>query len=476
MNDYRRPTTNQSGQRRTASPTQGSRPTSTQARTASSRAKQEYAQRHSAASAQGRTTSSYAKRPTSKTIRPTKRKGSGSGGFRFGGVTIRPRFIALLLAIVIIVGVIIGVVTREPECYEIDYGSITMFETVDAVIIKNETGYSYPEGVTVVSRVPDGTYVEAGDEIAVVRTSTFNTDWYHLLSLAREKTIDYMMNRISPDSPVHETVKTIDVMIETLSKEMLSSITKHPELYSEYSKQLSQLYDLKRTELLKEFQKGDGNLNDLIAKEEYRKAQIEDNTIVITALRSGVVSYNSDGYANVYNFESLGSVTETVYNNILNDENSSAIKNSRGVCDYYISEMSSVFFAMSGDGETFRYLQDNDEAIIRINNQSVQYMATIKDITDSSGHKYVIANASGDFDDYYRDRCASVTLQKTWASLVVPKEHVVKKGNDFGVYIYEDGKKKFARIDILAENETVVVLNTQSPNNVFKKGTQIVMQ
>ena len=473
MNDYRRPTTNQSGQRCPASSNQGRQSASTQARAKSTQIRQELAQKRNSSSAQGRAPSNQAK---SSATRMPKRKGSGSGGFRIGGVTIRPRFIALLLALVIIVGVIIGVVTREPECYEIDYGSITMFETVDAVIIKNETGYSYPEGVTVVSRVPDGTYVEAGDEIAVVRTSTFNTDWYHLLSLAREKTIDYMMDKISPDSPILETVKTIDVMIDTLSKEMLNSITKRPELYSEYSKQLSQLYELKRTELLKEFQKGDGNLNDLIAKEEYRKNQIEDNTIVITALRSGVVSYNSDGYANVYNFESLGSVTETVYNNILNDESSSAIKNSRGVCDYYISEMSSVFIAISGDGDTFRYLQDNDEAIIRLNNQSIQYMATIKDITDSSGHKYVVANASGDFDDYYRDRCASVTLQKTWASLVVPKEHVVKKGNDVGVYIYENGKKKFTRIDVLAENDTVVVLNTQSPNNVFKKGTLIVMQ
>ena len=103
-------------------------------------------------------------------------------------------------------------------------------------------------------------------------------------------------------------------------------------------------------------------------------------------------------------------------------------------------------------------------------------MATIKDITDSSGHKYVIAHASGDFEDYYRDRCVSVTVQKTWASLVVPKEHVVKKGNDVGVYIYENGKKIFTKIDVFAENETVVVLNTQSPNNVFKKGTMIVMQ
>ena len=475
MNDYRRPTTNQSGQRRPVLTNQGRQSASNQARAKSTQIRQGGTQGRNSSSAQGYNAAAQVRKSSSQPRSMPRRKGSGGGGFRFGGITIRPRFIALLLAVVIIVGVIIGVSSREPECYELDYGSITMFETVDAVLIKNETGYSYPEGVTVVSRVPDGTYVEAGDEIAVVRTSTFNTDWYHLLSLAREQTINYMLDRISPENPVLEKVKSIDTMIETLSKEMLTTIIKHPEQYSEYSKQLTQLYEIKRTELLREFT-GDRNLDDLVAKEERRKAQIEENTIVITALRSGVLSYNNDGYANVYNFENLDSVKETVYENILNDENSSAIKNSRGICDYYISDMSSVFIAMSGDGDTFRYLQDNDEAIIRINNQNLQHMATIKDITDSSGHKYVIAHASGDFEDYYRDRCVSVTVQKTWASLVVPKEHVVKKGNDVGVYIYENGKKIFTKIDVFAENETVVVLNTQSPNNVFKKGTMIVMQ
>lgn len=448
MNDYRRPTINQSGTRRPTTSTTQRR--STQSQVPPQRSAQ-----------------------ASRTV--PRRKKSGGGGFRIGPFTIRARFVALLLALVIVIGVIIGVSNREPECYEIDYGSITMFETVDAVLIKNETGYSYPDGVTVVSRVPDGTFVEAGDEIAVVRTSTFNTDWYHLLSLAREQTIAYMYENLSPDSAVFETVKSIDAMIDLLSKEMLNTITKNPELYAEYSKQLSNLYDLKRTELLKEF-RGDRNVDDLIAKEEYRKTQIENNTIVITALRTGIVSYNNDGYANVYNFENVASVTEPVYNNILNDVNSSAIKNSRGICDYYISDMSSVFIVMSGDGQTFKYLQDNDDAIIRLNNQNTQHMATIKGITVLTGYNYIIAQANGDFDEFYRDRCLPVTVQKTWASLVVPKEHLVKKGNETGVYIYEDGKKKFAKIDVFAENDTVVVLNIQSPNNVFKKGTLIVMQ
>lgn len=400
-------------------------------------------------------------------------------GLKVGGFIIRPRFIALLLALTVIIGTVIGISTRPPDLYDIDYGSITMYETVDAVLIKSETGYTYPDGVTVVSRLPDGTQVETGDIIAVVRTSGFNNDWYNLLNLARQETIDYMTKRLDPEREDHleilKAVSVIDNTIAVLSEEMLSVIVTSPELYSKYSEQLKELYTQKRDTLFKAFN-GDGNLDELISKEELRQAQIDENTMEITAIRSGILSYNTDGYANIYNYDSIDSVTETVYDNILEDSYSSAIKNTRALCDYYISDMSTCYIAMKGNGDIFKYLQNNDDAIIRMNDGSMQYVATVKDVKESTGCNYVIAEPAGDFGDFYRERVVSVTIQKTWSGLIVPREHVVKKREKEGVYIYEDKKKVFMPIDILAQNESIIVLNTDSVNNVFKKGMFIVKQ
>ncbi len=407
------------------------------------------------------------------------RKKRKQRGLRIGGYTIRPRFIALVFALIIIIGVVIGVNTRPPELYDIDYGSITMYETVDSVIIKNETGYSYPEGVSVVSRLPEGSHVEAGDVIAVVRTLAFNNDWYNLLDIARQETYDYMTKRLDPEREDHraiiEAVQVIDNTIGSLSDEMLATIVTSPELYPQYSAQLKDLYRQKRDTLFKAFN-GDGNLDELISREEMRQAQIDDNTVEITAIRSGILSYNTDGYANIYNSDSIDSVTEMVYDSIIEDSYTAAIKNTRGLCDYYISDMNTCYIAMKGNGDVFKYLQDNDEVIIRINNGNTQYIATVKDITETAGNRYIIAQTTGDFDIFYRDRVVSVTAQKTWAGLVIPREHTVKKREKEGVYIYADKKRVFTPIEIMAQNESVIVLNTESVNNVFKKGTVIVKQ
>lgn len=415
---------------------------------------------------------------TRQNTAPRRRKRKGIG-LKVGGYTIRPRFVALVFALIIIIGVVIGINTRPPELYDIDYGSITMYETVDGVLIKSETGYSYPEGVTVMSRLPDGTYVEAGDVIAVVRTLAFNNDWYHLLNIARQETFDYMTKRLDPEREDHQAiidaVKVIDSTLESLSAEMLKVIITSPEAYSAYSKQLADLYKQKRDTLFKAFN-GDGNLDELISREEMRRAQIDDNTVEITAIRSGILSYNTDGYANIYNYDSIDSVTDTVFDNIIEDSYSSAIKNTRGLCDYYISDMNTCYIAMKGSGDIFKYLQDNDEAIIRINNGNMQYMATVKDVAELAGANYIIAEPTGDLTDLYRDRVVSVTVQKTWSGLVIPREHTVKKREKEGVYIYADKKKVFTPIEILAQNESVIVLNTESVNNVFKKGTAIVKQ
>ena len=97
-------------------------------------------------------------------------------GIRIGGFIIRPRLIvALLLIIAVVVVIAVGVSSKEPDCYELNRSSITIFEDARALLIKNERGYSYPDDVTIVSRVQDGTFVNAGDEIAVIRTSNFFT-------------------------------------------------------------------------------------------------------------------------------------------------------------------------------------------------------------------------------------------------------------------------------------------------------------
>ena len=46
----------------------------------------------------------------------------------------------------------------------------------------------------------------------------------------------------------------------------------------------------------------------------------------------------------------------------------------------------------------------------------------------------------------------------------------------FEHYIYADGKKTFAPIEVLAENDNVVILDTSSVDNVFTQGTLIVKQ
>lgn len=436
-----------------------------------------------------RETPNNTKRPQLKTVNPTRGTATASsrsgpprgkkrrrGGIRIGGVIIRPRFILLLLAITVLIGVVIGNATKPPDCYEISYSSIVMHETADAVLIKNEYGYSYPEESTLVWRLPDGSKVEIGDVVAVVRTLGFNEDWYAQLEIARRNTIEYMVNKLpQDDAEVWSKLDIIESNIELISSEMLKVISHSPERYKEFSEQLTLLYTEKKNILLAEFN-GDRNLDDYLSQEELIQNKIDQYTVEVVATSEGILSYNTDGYANLYNYDSIESVTSKVFDNILEDSYSSAVKKTRGASDFYISDMSVCYIAMKGTGNTFKYLDDNDEAIIRINDGSLQYMAVVKSVSHDTDSSYIIVEPEGIFDQLYRERSMTVTVQKTWTGLVIPKEHIVRKQDRNGVYVYEDGKKRFEPIDILSENDEVVVLNTDSVNNVFKRGMLIVKQ
>ena len=398
-------------------------------------------------------------------------------GIRVGGFIIRPRLIvALLLIIAVVVVIVVGVSSKEPDCYELNRSSITIFEDAKALLIKNERGYSYPDDVTIVSRVQDGTFVNAGDEIAVIRTSNFNDDWYAQLEIARRNTVNYMLERLGDDNEIlKNALLVIDEQIKSISDEMVTTLAYAPERYNEYSEKLHSLYIEKRDMVLEVFGT-DENIADYLNKEQIIQDKINSCTQSIYALKTGIISYNTDGYANLYNYSNIDSVTKTAFDNIFEDNCSVSIKNSRTSCDYYISDMTKCYIVLEGTGNALKYLQVNDEAIIRLNSDALQYIATVYKSEHNGTSSFIAVEPTGSFPELYRTRTLEVTVQKTWSGLVVPKEHIVKNKDQTGVYIYADGKKTFAPIEVLAENDNVVILDTSSVDNVFTQGTLIVKQ
>lgn len=403
---------------------------------------------------------------------PAKRK----HGIRIGGFVIRPRLIIGLAVIVIAIIVIASISPKEPDCYELNSSSITIYEAADAVLIKNERGYSYPEGATIISRVADGTYVDTGDLIAVVRTSGFNEDWYAQLEIARRNTVNYMLERLSDQNDtLQNALAVIDAQIESVSEEMISVVSYEPSSYAEYSASLRTLYIEKRDMILEVFGT-DNTITDYLNKEQIIQDKIDSCIQNIYALKTGMISYNSDGYANLYNYDAIDSVTQTVLNNILEDNCSVSVKNSRTACDYFISDMTKSYIVMEGAGNTLKYVQVNDETIIRLESDGLQYIATVRKAEHNSGSSFIVVEPTGSLPELYRTRTLAVTVQKTWSGLVVPKEHIVKKQDKTGVYVYADGKKTFMPIEILVENDNVVILDTSTVDNSFVKGMLIVKQ
>lgn len=386
---------------------------------------------------------------------------------------IKPKFIIALIAIIAIIIAVISISPKEPDCYEISRSSITIYENMQGVLIKKETGYKYPQDSTVISRVNEGTYVQSGDVVATVKMIDFQDDLYEKLNLARAATIKYMLDKMDNDI-IEAAVDNIDLEIKNVSTKMLDTIAVDPSKYTEYSEQIKLLFEQKKELVLAEFGV-DVKINDYLNDEERIISSMQAQIQNITAKEAGIISYNTDGYGNVYNWKNIDNITKTDIQEILDDEISGSLENSMKESDFFISDMEENYILLYDKDNKLKYLSEDEEVIININGK-IDSLAMVKKITKEDGESLIVTEPKGTLVELYRERVLDIKLQKTWNGLVIPKEHIVDKKNNLGVYVYENGEKRFVKVNILVEDKDVVIVDTNAIDNEIKIGMMIVKQ
>ena len=410
------------------------------------------------------------KKPSAASAKRKKKKGAY---IRIGNKRYNLKFFGGIALVLVAALLIIILTSGAPDLYTLQTGSITIHSEAQAVLIKDEAGYSYAEDSTLVNHVADGTAVEKGDTVATLLSSELtSSDYFTQLDIARRNTIEYMRYSLN-DEVTLNAVSVIDSQITRISQEMVRALSVDVSQYASYSQELMSLYNQRRDILLEAYGT-DQNIQDYLSREDLYLNRITSNTLNITAIKDGIVSFNTDGYANVYNAANIDTLTSAQVTNILEGRSSSSVTSQRKASQYYISNMNSLYLAFNGDA-SHQYLREEDTVLIRFSANGEQYSATVYKAEHTEEGSFIILYLEAPLNELYRTRTSTIYMEKRWNGPIISKDLVVTKRGVQGVNLYIDKKKVFTEIEILAENDTHLILDTANVNSAMQNGVQIVV-
>lgn len=317
------------------------------------------------------------------------------------------------------------------------------------IVIKDEIVYKATGSGQLDPKIREGERVPAGVEVANLNLLE-DTSHLKLQLLEIENTISAIS--LIGKNDESKTLEKHDNLIESI--QVAINLGQYQQAIS--SKSELALYDDKSNEISSEGDLPGQNIENLKEKRDRLQQLVNSNNIKYYTINSGIVSYNIDGYENIflpkdfeeYTIERWG--LETINkNNVLEKDvtNDSVIFKMIDNFQWYIA------LKIENLKDILEY-EVNDKIKLQLENEEKELEATIIAINPSSDKAVIVLKLNSYMHDYYNLRFPKVDIIKSKRqALKIPSKLIIDKDNQKGVYIKEiNGIVKFRYISILSED------------------------
>ena len=357
------------------------------------------------------------------------------------------------IAVVVVVAILL-IILLQSSIYTAKKDTISFKHSTQGVIIRNEKLYKTDVSSRTKLVTEEGASVSKGDVIAEVYTKDYSQSVIDDLNTCEKKILDYLRNNLLKDV-LNKDLDALDKQIDELSDEIRAAIISgNDSQLSNYYTQLCTLMN-QRQEFLRKQVNEDDELKSLYKQETALLAQIESWTKFSIAEEDGVVSYYFDGAEASLTPENMLDLTA---NEILNIQNGKS---------YYTLAASTESIPL------YRLVNPNDWYVAVVSNEKIEEFenkstAFTVDFTAGKGEKVTakIFDSKEDggkyiyylhFDSYNENlltpRYIELTVSCDYVGTVVPDNAIKTVDGEKGIYVRQDGEKKFVEVNVLIQKD-----------------------
>lgn len=380
-----------------------------------------------------------------------------SNGIIIGRRRVKPRFIFFISAIFICVFYLMRSCNKPPVPYAIELGEMDLEYDSDAILIRDEEAYTAPEYGRVVYYANEEEQVDKGDLVATIFKANYQEEMVYQLYNTQEKIISYQQENILKNI-TDQDIKNIQLKLDDLIYDVqihikngsLSELTEKEKEFRNLLQQRQRLVDRKTVP--------DGYLKKLYEQEEKITQQLKEWKIDISAPKSGLISYHTDELETILNFNALDKIDLDTYRDLIDWKIPSDTERYEGQ-----AEVDSPFFRIIDPGKWYIVCEVKYPKIFFKENERITI--SFLDFEDKAleGHIRRIVAGNNSFlliiefderiEEFINIRNTSVRVGKTAKGLAIPKNAIIDRKGDKGVFKIKGDDMIFVPVDIVAESQ-----------------------
>ena len=368
------------------------------------------------------------------------------------------RFYLFLLALLVVAFLIIRplLVTRSKETV-IMMANAAQRQTVDCVIIRDETVVTSESTARVEYIAAEDSLVSVGDNIANLYTTGYSEGLLNNLETTRKKIQDYHKQLLA--NIVDADLSRLDTVVNMMAIELKNLITR--QTTGNLKTVTSQLETamVNRQDYLRQNKRGDNKLTKLYDEENARLSSIQSWRKVSTAEQEGVVSFYIDGYEGDLSPAGLNTLSIADVRTVLgggNLENTRQIRNN-GIYrivdqdDWYVAVLanSASWTPVVGQDNYYMQLDGFDDLIYTASVYSVQKEG------DTTLAVFQIRDPIGPLI-YRRSGKAQFNIELTGLSVRV--EALYNQNGQMGVWVYDVPGGTFVPVEVLSTDGSIAMI------------------
>ncbi len=368
------------------------------------------------------------------------------------------RFYLFVLALLVVAFLLLRplLVMRSKETV-IMMANAAQRQTVDCVIIRDETVFSSESTARVEYIAPEDSLVEVDDNVANLYTTGYSENLLNDLEDTRKKIQDYHKQLLA--NIVDTELYKLDSVVNYMALELKELITR--QTTGNLKTVTSQLETamVNRQDYLRQNKRGDNKLTKLYDKENAGLSSIQSWRKVAKAEQAGVVSFYIDGYESDLTPEGLKTLSIADVRAVLAGSNLANTRQTRMNGIYRIVDQDHWFVAVLATGSAWTPVVGQDNYFMQmVGFDDLIFTASVYSVQkegDTTLAVFEIKDPIGPLI-YRRSGKAQFNIELTGLSVRV--EALYNQNGQMGVWVYDVPGGTFVPVEVLSTDGSIAMI------------------